>query len=626
MTEQNNNSQPEAELTSTESSQANKGPTNRNPGPGSGRNRMKKRRWMKPVMRRVKVLKNEQREEDKQHEGKTGGLKIIHFGGLGEVGRNMSAIQYDDDIILIDAGVRFPESDEMPGIDFIIPNVEYLADKKDMVKAMFFTHGHLDHIGALPFVRDKIGDPDVYAAPLTKALIMKRLDEFKHLKPLDIHQVDAGEEIKISDKMTVQVLRISHSIPDDMLIAVKTPAGTIIHTSDFKFDETPVNDKPADIEKLQKLAEEGVLLLESDSTGAENEGHSLSEQDITDNLDKIIGGATGMLIMGTFASLINRIQQIITISEKYGRKVVFDGYSMKTNVEVCKKLGYLKMRQGTQISMDQIDDYPREKVTAVVTGAQGEDNAVLMRIANGEHKYIQIKKSDTIVFSSSVIPGNERSVQFLKDQLYRNGAKVFNYRMMDIHAGGHGNREDLRQMLKLVKPKFFMPIHGQYSMMVNHGLMAQEEGVDEKNVIIADNGSIVHVDKENWWFDKAKAPSDYVFVDGLGIGDIGNVVLRDRQILSEDGFIVVVTLVDRKTGKVRTSPDIISRGFVYLKDHKDLLMQIRKKIRFIVENNTAQGKDINDTYLKDEIRNQIGLFLFQKTERRPMVLPVVIEV
>ena len=598
-------------------------------GGGGGRNkpsRGPKSRWMKPVVRRVRVLKDDRREGDAQHDTKVGGLKIIHFGGLGEVGRNMSAIQYDDEIILIDAGVRFPESDEMPGIDFIIPNIEYLADKQHMIKAMFFTHGHLDHIGALPFVRDKIGDPDVYAAPLTKAIIAKRMAEFKHLRPLEIIQVEAGETIKISDKISVQVLRISHSIPDDMLIVIRTPAGTVVHTSDFKFDETPVNDKPAQIEELKQLAEEGVLLLESDSTGAENEGHSLSEQDITAHLDKIISEATGTLIMATFSSLINRVQQIITISEKYGRKVVFDGYSMKTNVEICKKLGYLKMRQGTQISMDQIDDYPREKVTCVVTGAQGEDNAVLMRIANGEHKAIQIRKNDTIVFSSSVIPGNERHVQFLKDQLMRNGARVFNYKMMDVHAGGHGNKEDLRKMVQLIKPKFLMPIHGQYSMMVSHGLLAQEEGIPESHIIIADNGSIVHLEKDTWWMDKAKAPSDYVFVDGLGIGDIGNVVLRDRQILSEDGFIVVVTLVDKKTGKVRTSPDIISRGFVYLKDHKDLLMQIRKKIRFIIENNTAQGKDINSTYLKDELRNQIGLFLFQKTESRPMVLPVLIEV
>ncbi len=580
----------------------------------------------KPVVRQVRVLKDERRPEDSQHDNKVGGLKIIHFGGLGEVGRNMSAVQYDDEIVLIDAGVRFPEANEMPGIDFIIPNADYLADKKDMVKAMFFTHGHLDHIGALPFIREKIGDPDVYAAPLTKALLIRRMEEFKNMRPLDIYQIEAGDEIKVSENISVRVLRINHSIPDDLIIAITTPAGIVIHTSDFKFDLTPVNDKPAQIEELKEISDKGVLLLMSDSTGAENEGHSLSEQDITENLDKLISEATGMLIMGTFASLINRIQQIITISEKHGRKVVFDGYSMKTNVEICKQLGYLKMREGTQISMDQVNNYPREKITAVVTGAQGEGNAVLMRIANGEHRHIQMKKNDTIVFSSSVIPGNERSVQFLKDQLLRNGTKVFNYRMMDVHAGGHGNKEDLRTMIQLIKPKFFMPIHGHYSMMVSHGHMAQEESIPEQNVIIADNGSIVHFDKDNWWMDKAKAPSDYVFVDGLGIGDIGNVVLRDRQVLSEDGFIVIVTLVDSRTGKVKASPDIISRGFIYLKDHKDLLMQLRKKIRFIVENGNPKNKDMASSYLKDELRNQIGLFLFQKTERRPMILPVIIEV
>lgn len=590
----------------------------------SGRGKKQQRRWLKPVVRRVRILKDETRHNHPATDNQIGGLRIIHFGGLGEVGRNMSAVQYDDEIVLIDAGIRFPESNEMPGIDFIIPNVDYLTDKKHMVKAMFFTHGHLDHIGAIPFVRDKIGDPDVYAAPLTRAMLIKRLEEFKNLKPLDIYEIKPGDTIKISDKISVKVLRINHSIPDDLEIIVETPVGKVVHTSDFKFDETPVNDLPADIEEMKKLGEAGVLMLMSDSTGAEKEGHSLSEADITANLEKLFNEATGMLILGTFASLINRIQQIITISEKFGRKVVFDGYSMKTNVEICKKLGYLKIRQGTQISMEEIHNYPREKITAVVTGAQGEENAVLMRVANGEHRHLQIRKNDTIVFSSSVIPGNERDVQFLKDQLYRNGARVFNYAMMDIHAGGHGNKEDLRKMLQLIRPKFFMPIHGQYSMMVNHGLMAQEEGVPEQNVVIADNGSIVHVEPDRWWLDKAKAPSDYVFVDGLGIGDIGNVVLRDRQILAEDGFIVVVALIDGATGRVKLSPDIISRGFVYLKDQRELLMQIRKKIRYIVESHPS--KERNLALLKDQIRNQIGLFLFQKTERRPMVLPVLIEV
>lgn len=580
-----------------------------------------KRRWMKPTVRKVKVLRSE--KFDEANASKQGGLKIIHFGGLGEVGRNMSAVQYDDEIILIDAGISFP-SEDMPGIDFILPNVGYLEGKEHMVKAMFFTHGHMDHVGALPFLLDKIGDPDIYAAPLTRAILMKRLDEFKDRKPVDILQLEAGETIKISDKISVRVLRVSHSIPDDLQIVIETPIGKVVHTSDFKFDETPVNDKPAQVEEMQQLGESGdVLVLMSDSTGAENEGHSLSEQDITQNMEKIFADATGMLIIGTFASLINRIQQIITISEKFGRKVVVDGYSMKTNVEICKKLGYLKMARDTQISMEEVHKYPREKVTAIVTGAQGEGNAVLMRIANGEHRHIQPLKNDTFVFSSSVIPGNERNVQFLKDQLYRNGVRVYNYRMMDIHAGGHGNREDLRTMLKLIKPKFFMPIHGQYSMMVNHGYLANEEGVPPENVIIADNGTITHLEKDGFWFDKEKAPSDYVLVDGLGVGDIGNVVLRDRQILAEDGMFVIITLVDHATHAVRGSPDIISRGFIYLKENRDLLMAVRKKVRQIVEN---QKGEPNMADLKDQMRNQIGQFLFQKTQRRPMVLPVIIEV
>ncbi|OGM99454.1 MAG: hypothetical protein A2817_02980 [Candidatus Yanofskybacteria bacterium RIFCSPHIGHO2_01_FULL_39_8b] len=555
-----------------------------------------------------------------------GGLKIVHFGGLGEVGRNMSAVQYDDEIILIDAGVRFGD-EKMPGIDFIIPNASYLEGREHMVKAMFFTHGHMDHVGALPFVLDKIGDPDFYAAPLTRALLMKRMDEFRDRGPININVINPREEIKISDKLSVKVLRINHSIPDDLEVIIKTPIGNIVHTSDFKFDDTPVNDKPADIEEMERMTrEEGVLVLMSDSTGAEKEGHSLSEQDITENLDQIMRESTGMLILGTFASLINRVQQIITIAEKYGKKVVFDGYSMKTNVEICKKLGYLKMARDTQILMDEIDNYPRNKVIAVVTGAQGEGNAVLMRIANGEHKYINILKNDTIVFSSSVIPGNEKDVQFLKDQLYRNGAKVLNYQMLDVHAGGHGNKEDLRRMLQLMKPKFFFPIHGQYSMMVNHGMMAQEEGVVRENIILADNGSITHIEKDKWWFDREKAPADYVFVDGLGVGDIGNVVLRDRQILAEDGMFVVIALVQHTTQghRLMASPDIISRGFIYLKENKEMLMYVRKKIRQIVENQRMY--EPNFAYLKDQLRNQIGLFLFQKTQRRPMILPVVIEV
>ncbi|KKU89000.1 MAG: Ribocuclease J [Candidatus Yanofskybacteria bacterium GW2011_GWA1_48_10] len=584
------------------------------------------RRRAKPVIRQVKVLHRTNVGGEEEHARKDVGLKIVHFGGLGEIGKNnMCAIQYNNEIILIDGGLGFPRQN-MPGIDFSIPNVGYLAGKENSVLAWFFSHGHLDHIGAVPFIRDRIGDPDVYAAPLTRALLIRRMEEFKDKKPLDINELKAGDEISIGKYFKVKAHRISHSIPDDLLFEIKTPAGTIINAYDYKMDRDPVNDKPMNLDELRAVGDKGVLLFMGDSTGAEKEGHSLSESDVTHDLEKLMFEATGLTIVGCFASALNRVQQIITLAEKLGKKVVFDGYSMKNNVEIAKLLGYIKIQSGTQITLDEVSRHPRDKVVAVVTGAQGESNAALMRIANGEHRFIHPIANDTYIFSSSIIPGNESDIQFVKDQLYRNGAKVFNYQMLDVHSSGHGNKEDIRELYKLLRPKFLMPVHGQYSMMVNHGLIAQEEGHPKENVIIADNGTITHVEKDRWWIDKEQAPADPVYVDGLGIGDIGNVVLRDRQVLSEDGFVVLVTLVDSRTGKVKASPDIISRGFVYLKDQKDLLMQIRKKVRFIIENSNRQGTEINAAYLKDELRNQVGLFLFQKTERRPMILPVIIEV
>ena len=620
--EQNNRAAARATLTSAETAGERRFSTR-----APRRPRFGDRGRRKPVIRQVRVLHRHNEGSQEDHErAKSGGLKIVHFGGLGEIGKNnMVCIQYNDEIILVDGGLGFPRQN-MPGIDFSIPNVGYLAGKEDMVQAWFFSHGHLDHIGAVPFISNKIGDPDVYAAPLTRALIMRRMDEFKDRKKFDIDEFKAGQEVSAGRYFKVRAHRINHSIPDDLLFEIKIPVGIIIHAVDYKMDRNPVNDPPADLNELRAIGDNGVLLFMGDSTGAEKEGHSMSESDVTHDLEKLLAESTGLTIVGCFASSLNRVQQIITLAEKLGKKVVFDGYSMKNNVEVAKLLGYLKIQRGTQIALDEVLNYPREKVVAVVTGAQGEENAALMRIANGEHRYIRPIANDTYIFSSSIIPGNESDIQFVKDQLYRNGAKVFNYQMMDVHAGGHGNKEDIRELLRIIRPKFLMPIHGQNSHMVNHGFIAQEEGMDPKSIIIADNGSVTHIEADRWWFDKEKAPSDPVYVDGLGIGDIGNVVLRDRQMLGEDGFLVVVALVDSKTGKVKTSPDIISRGFVYLKDHRDLLMAIRKKVRFVVESHTGQGKAINDAYLKDELRNQVGLFLFQKTERRHMVLPVLIEV
>jgi len=364
----------------------------------------------------------------------------------------------------------------------------------------------------------------------------------------------------------------------------------------------------------------------SDSTGAEEEGHSLSEETIEKNLDEIFKNSKGRIIAGTFASLLNRVQQLIKLSEKHGRKVVIEGYAMKTNVEIARNLKYLKIKEGELIKAEESRNYPDSKITIICTGAQGEGRAVLMRIANKEHKFLHLKEGDEIIFSSSVVPGNERTVQNLKDELYRQGAKVYHYKMMDIHAGGHAQAEELKKMIEIMRPKFFLPVHGQVSMLVRHGEIAENVGIPKKNIIIAENGQVIYLDSERVFIEKKTVPSNYVMVDGLGVGDVGEVVLRDRQMLSRDGMFVIVAIVDRTTGQVRGSPDIISRGFIYLRESKDLLSQTRKKVINIVNRATGSGQAVNWTYVKDELKNKIGQFLFSKTQRRPIILPVVIEV
>jgi len=561
----------------------------------------------------------------KTYQMPSGTLRIIPLGGLGEVTRNMTVFEFKDDILIVDIGLRFPEED-MPGIDYIIPNVKYLEDKKNKIRGVIFTHGHYDHIGAVPYVIDKLGYPPMYATALTRAIILKRQEDFPHQPSLDITEVKAGDRIKIGDYFDVEFIHINHNIPQSVALAIRTPVGLIFHTGDWKFDSNPLNEPPADIKRIKELGKEGILLLMCDALGAERDGHSISEKTVSENLAKIFEDSKGMIIAGTFASLINRVQQLVELSEKSSRKVVFDGYSMRTNALIAKELGFLTLKRGTEIGLPNIDDYPRSNITAIVTGAQGEGRAVFMRIANGEHKYIKILKGDSIIFSSSVIPGNERTVQFLKDKLYRTGAKIYHYQMMDIHAGGHAQREDLKEMLSYTKPKFLMPISAHYSMMVNLSWLAQEQNVPEENIIIADNGDVINIEKNRWYFDEIKVPADFVYVDGSGVGDVGNVVLRDRQVLAQDGIFVIVTTVDSRTGLVRTSPDIISRGFIYLRENAELLNEVRRLTRRIVERKTVGRGPINWAYLKDEIKTKISEFLFQKTQRKPMVMPVVIEV
>jgi len=557
---------------------------------------------------------------------KTPFLKIIPLGGLGEVGRNMLLFEYEEKILICDMGLRMPE-ENMPGVDYIIPNVEYLKNKKDKIVGVVFTHGHYDHIGAVPYLLEKIWRPSLpmFASPLTRGIIIKRQEDFPDLPKLQIAEVKDGSQVKIGP-FSIEFFRQNHNIPDNLGLFIKTPIGNILHTSDFKFDPSPINDRPTNFKKLRKLAERKIFLLMSDSTDAEEEGHSLSEKDISQNLEKIIKEAKGRVIAATFASLINRIQQVVSISEKYKRKVLIEGYSMKTNVEIARALGYFKLRPHTLLSPKELENYPDNRITILCTGAQGEPEAVLMRMANKEHKFLKIKPGDTVIFSSSVIPGNERTVQIMKDELLKQGAKIFHYKMMDIHAGGHAKKEELKEMIKIMKPKFFFPIHGQYSMMVAHAEIAKELGIKEDRIILVENGQIVRLTKNKFFIEKERAPANYVMVDGLGVGDVGEIVLRDRQVLAKDGMFVIVVIVDRQTGKVKTSPDIISRGFVYLRESQELLKETRKKVIEIVHRSTGSGQVVNWSYIKDEIRNKIGQFLFSKTQRRPMILPVVVEV
>ena len=551
-------------------------------------------------------------------------LRIIPLGGLGEVGRNMMILEYQGKIIIIDMGFRMPEED-MPGIDFIIPNISYLKGKEKSIVGLVITHGHYDHIGAIPYYIAQLGNPLIYAGNLAKAIILKRQEDFSNQPKLNIVIIKNKSRFKLGP-FQLEAFRQNHNIPDNFGLVIKTPIGNIVHTSDFKFDPSPVNEPPTDFERLKSIGRDKVLLLMSDSTNAEEPNHSLSEKTIMENLDDIFKQAKGRIITATFASLINRIQQIITLSEKHGRKIAFEGYSMKTNVEISKQLGYIKAKKGTIVKTKEILNYPESKITICGTGAQGEGRAVLMRIVNKEHALIKIQKGDTVIFSSSVIPGNERTVQVLKDQLYRQGANVFHYKMLDIHASGHANQDELREIIALLKPKFFIPIHGQVSMLVNHARLAESCKIPEKNIQVAENGQVVKLTTNQISIEKKTVPANYVMVDGLGIGDVGEIVLRDRQNLAQDGMFVIIAVVDRKTGRVRGSPDIISRGFIYLRESKDLLREVRKRTINIVNKSSGTGGAVNWIYVRDNVRNEIGDFLFKKTERRPMVLPVIIEV
>ncbi len=563
-------------------------------------------------------------------------LKIIPIGGLEEVGRNLTVLEWvpkngKEQIIVIDVGLGYPETENMLGVDYIIPNPEYLIQNKDKILAILITHGHYDHIGAIPYIIDKIGNPPIYTTPLTKGLIIKRQQDFPNSPKLEIHEIkkDEYKTLKIGPFL-IDYFHVNHNIPDSVGFFIQTPVGNIMHTGDFKIDFTPFFDKPADLSRVVKLAHKGIDLLMIDSTNAPEQGHIISERKIMENLEEIFKKARGRIIASTFASLLERIQQLIYLAGLYGRKVVIDGHTMRINVEVAKRLGYLKYEKGIFIRPEDSFKIPPHRVLIICTGSQAEEGSALMRIANREHKYFRIINGDSVIFSSSVIPGNERIIQNLKDTLTKQGAKIYHYQMMDIHASGHAFADDIRLFINLTKPKYLMPVHGHYYMIKAVEEIGIDLGIDKERILIATNGQVVKMYPDRIELTNEKVPSNLVYVDGLGLGSVGDVVLRDRKALATEGMFVVIVTIDSQTGEIKTSPDIISRGFVYLRESKSLLNEVRELIKNIVRKNTQylgeEAPIIQEEQIKYSLKEEISEFLYRKTGRRPVVLPVVIKV
>jgi ribonuclease J len=549
-------------------------------------------------------------------------VKFVPLGGLEEVGRNCSYFEYKNEIIVVDVGIQFPE-EETPGIDYIIPNVASLEAKKNNVQAVIFTHGHYDHIHAFPYLMEKLGNPIIYAAALTKALIERRLQEFPNLPKPKFIVVKNGDVVKLSPNFEAEFFDIGHTIPDAVGFILRTPVGPMVHFGDFRLDVSK-DGKPEHLEIFERLGTMNIHTAFIDSTNAIREGFSLSEKIVEENLEKLFKGAKGRVIVGTFASMLTRLAEIIKIADRLGRKVALNGRSMKDNIQIAQNLGYIKPKKGQIIPLEEVNHHPDNKVMILTTGSQGEPNAGLMRIVNGEHRIVTLKPSDTVIFSSSVIPGNERSIQALQDNVARQVDEVYNSKLLDIHTSGHACAEDLKLVIDLIKAKFVVPIHGYYFFRKHVGKLAEETGFPRDNVKILDNGQVAHLLKDKFEVTKDKVPATYVMVDGLGVGDVEEVVLRDRRVLAEEGMVVIITTLERQTGRIVKNPDIISRGFIFLKEHREILDDIRKRLRNILTRIPRQ--ESNPDYVKMLVRDQIGQFLYQKTKRRPMILPVIIEI
>jgi len=553
------------------------------------------------------------------------GLKICPLGGQEEVGRNCTVFEYDNDIIILDMGMQFADED-MPGIDYIIPNVSYLRGKEKNIRGVIFSHGHLDHIGAAPILLEQLGNPPIIGRKLTLAMIKHRQEDYKKgtTRSLKTITIDSLSQKISLGKFQVSFFQVEHSIIDAVGVIIQTPHGTVIHPGDWMIEEDTADGQVVGYEHLANLPSPRILMLES--LGVAYSKERIPAKTTQANLEKLISEAKGRVIIGTFASQLERITNLLAYAEKIGKKVALDGYGMKMNVKIAQELGYIPAHKHTLIPIEDVSKYPEDRILIICTGAQGESNAVFARIVNGNHRYVNIKKSDVVIFSSSVIPGNERSIQKVKDQIYRLSDNVIHSSIMDVHSGGHANAEDIKKILKQIKPDYFLPVYANHYMLVEAKKLAIREGFHEGQVQVLDNGQIIKFQRDRKpVMLKEKANTDYVMVDGLGIGDVSEIVLRDRRMMADDGMIVIIATIDAKTGAIIGNPDLISRGFVHMKENRDLIEKTRMRAKKIVKDKNPMTA-ADDDYIKNKIRNEIGQFLFGATKRRPMVLPVVIKV
>lgn len=548
-------------------------------------------------------------------------IKVIPLGGLGEVGKNITVIEYGEEIIVVDCGMTFPDS-EMYGIDVVIPDVTYLVNNKERVKGFFITHGHEDHIGAIPYILKQINVP-IYATNLTIGLIQNKLEEHKMLDIVELNVVKPGDTIAL-EKLKVEFIRTNHSIADSCALAIHTPLGIVVHTGDIKVDFTPVDGKVIDLQRLAKIGKQGVLLLMADSTNACHPGYTMSEKTVGETLDNLFSKGTGRIIVATFASNIHRLQQIINSSIKYGRKIAFSGRSMEKISEVAIRLGYLDMPEGLLIDLKDLKLYNSNQITIVTTGSQGEPMSALTRMASSTHKNIQIEKDDMIIISANPIPGNEKAVSKVINELTQKGANVIYKSIEEIHVSGHACEQELKLLQSILKPKYFVPVHGEYKHLRKHILIAEEVGLQKEKSFILENGDVLSLNRKSACIS-GKVQAGNVLVDGIGIGDVGNIVLRDRKNLSKDGIINIIVAIEKETRSIISGPDIVTRGFIYVRESEELVNQIKEisydSIQTSIDKNIFKWSEI-----KNNIRNDVGSFIYSKTKRKPIIVPIIMEV